>query len=212
MGSGHPSVVPAGSPAMAPPGVMITPAPAPAVPCTPAETVIGPIPSIPGIVPGVVPSEAHIPQEGVAVIEAMIAMQAHGIVIVIAEFAVGIIVFILVAHQVFLIGQGVGLLHIQRVTVQACQHLSAATTVVFIHIAQRTAMIISLLGLGFRCRIHHTLHYLLFYLLFGLFCLGRNKIHVIGLGMYGHRHYDEGQHKHEFTCHNLCFLSFTPQN
>ena len=115
-------------------------------------------------------------------------MQAHGIVIVIAEFAVGIIVFILVAHQVFLIGQSVGLLHIQRVAVQACQHLSAATTVVFIHIAQRTAMIISLLGLGFRRRVHHTLHYLLFYLLFGLFCLGRNKIHVIGLGMYGHRH------------------------
>lgn len=79
------------------PSGIVVPAPSPTEPAVIAETEVRCIPTIPGIVPRIIPSVVVIPEEGIVEAIAMIAMETRRIVEVVVIIAAVIVAAVAVA-------------------------------------------------------------------------------------------------------------------
>jgi hypothetical protein len=145
-------------------------------------------------------------------IESVIAGQACGIIVVVNVWVINGIIF-LVTHQILLLLQRVRTVHIKCVAIKTCNHLTVATTVIFVHITQLAGMIVGIFHIGpgrsassGRVLALHRL------LLVGRLLLGRDKIHVVILSIYGKRQCQNCHQENHFTCHIHSFLINYAQN
>ena len=134
------------------PSGIVMPSPAPAKPAVVAQTEVRSIPSIPRIIPGIIPSIIVVPEEGIVEAIAMIAMKARRIVEVSVIFAAIIITTVVIASVVI----DVVAIFVQRIRTflkritgdvqsvagESCDHLSGSATVVVVHVAQLARVVV----------------------------------------------------------------------